>query len=62
MPKMTVELTDDEVRQAIVGWALKAHGMSVDPAKVSITTQEAWRGQGPMEERYHRPVVKFETS
>tara|TARA_R110000851_G_scaffold235712_1_gene388307 strand:- start:427 stop:612 length:186 start_codon:yes stop_codon:yes gene_type:complete len=61
MSKMTVEMTDDEVRAAIVQWASKTHGMTIDPVKVSITSIEEWRGHGTMEEKYHRPVVKFET-
>ena len=60
MPRMTVEMTDDELRIAVVEWAEKHHRMQVDPAKVSVTAEESWRGNGVTEERYHRPVVKFE--
>ena len=59
MPKMTVEMTEEEVRFAIVQWASKKHGMAVDPSQVSMTVEETWRGHGMAEEKYHRPVVKF---
>lgn len=59
MATMIVEMTDDEVRTAIVEWAEKHHGMNVDPTNVSITVETAYRGQGAMEEQYHKPVVNF---
>ena len=61
MPKMTVEMTPDEVVTAVIEWADKHHGMTVDAKAVSISVEEAYRGYGTMEEKYHLARISFTT-
>ena len=57
MARITVELTDEDLRTAVVEWAKAKHGMDVDPSNVSVTAQEDRRGHGMAEEKYY---LKFQ--
>lgn len=58
MAKMTVEMTTEEVKQAVTEWAEKHHGLRVK--RVDYGAPMEWRGCGPHESQAPAPYVKFE--
>lgn len=60
MAKMIVELSEDEVEQAVREWAEKHHGLKV--GRFIFDAHEKRIGNGPHETKVHVPYVKFETS
>lgn len=58
MAKMTVEMNADEVKQAVIEWAEKHHGMKVRSVDYSASME--WRGHGMAEKQMPVPKVSFE--
>ena len=57
MPIMTVEMDENEVKQAIIEWAEKHHGMKA--SNVNYSARMEYRGHGMSENEVPVPYVEF---